>query len=72
MSDNGPGIPADHLGRVFEPFFTTKEPGKGTGLGLSQAYRGATAHHGWIEVQSTEAVGTSFQMFFPIQPSSPR
>ena len=72
VSDNGPGIPPDHLGRVFEPFFTTKEPGKGTGLGLSQAYRCATAHHGWIEVQSTEAVGTSFQMFFPIQPSSPR
>ncbi|MCC6897368.1 MAG: hypothetical protein IT377_00260 [Polyangiaceae bacterium] len=71
VSDNGPGIAADVLPRIFEPFFTTKEPGHGTGLGLSQAYNCASAHDGWIEVQSTEGVGTSFQMFFPIQPASP-
>jgi signal transduction histidine kinase len=34
VSDEGLGIPAEHLPRLFEPRFTTKPPGRGTGLGL--------------------------------------
>jgi signal transduction histidine kinase len=71
VSDNGAGIPADQLRQVFEPFFTTKEPGKGTGLGLSQVYGCARAHDGWVEVQSTEGVGSSFQIFLPSPPPPP-
>jgi signal transduction histidine kinase len=33
ISDNGMGIPTEHLSRVFEPFFTTKDD-VGTGIGL--------------------------------------
>jgi signal transduction histidine kinase len=33
ISDNGIGIPTEHLNRIFEPFFTTKED-VGTGIGL--------------------------------------
>lgn len=35
VSDNGPGIAPEALGKVFDPFFTTKGVGEGIGVGLS-------------------------------------
>ncbi len=46
VSDNGPGVSSEALGRIFDPFFTTKEPGKGTGLGLSISYDIIVNKHG--------------------------
>src|SRR3989304_6027689 len=37
VTDNGPGVPPEHLPRVLEPFFTTKTQGEGTGVGLDIA-----------------------------------
>lgn len=36
ISDNGPGIPEEHLEQIFDPFFTTRKSGLGLGLAISQ------------------------------------
>jgi C4-dicarboxylate-specific signal transduction histidine kinase len=64
VSDNGPGIPNEIIGRVFDPFFSTKPAGQGTGLGLFLAYGIVTDHHGRIEVKNGET-GTLFLVVLP-------
>jgi PAS domain S-box-containing protein len=66
VSDNGCGIPQDHLEKLFEPFFTTKEVGRGTGLGLAMCYGTVRAHGGAMEVESVEGKGTTFRIFLPL------
>jgi|GEM_PF-317361 len=67
VSDDGIGIPEEHLSHIFEPHFTTKPVGKGTGLGLSIAYQIVSEHGGKFEVKSEVGVGTTFWVFFPAQ-----
>jgi signal transduction histidine kinase len=66
ISDNGCGIPPDHLNRIFDPFFTTKPVGKGTGLGLSLSYGIVKRHQGRIVVDSNVGQGTRFTVWIPI------
>jgi two-component system, NtrC family, sensor kinase len=66
ISDNGPGIPNEMLGKIFDPFFTTKEVGKGTGLGLSISYTIVEKLGGKIIVASEEGKGTTFTISLPI------
>lgn len=64
ITDNGSGIPAEHLERIFDPFFTTKPKGQGTGLGLAVCQSIVTAHGGRITV-TPQARGTVFTITFP-------
>ena len=71
VTDDGPGIPADVVDRVFDPFFTTKAVGAGTGQGLAMARATLREHHGAIEVDTREGVGTCFTLRLPITPARP-
>ena len=66
VSDTGTGMDKPTLGHLFEPFFTTKEIGKGTGLGLASVYGSLKSHHGYIEVDSEMARGSTFTMYLPV------
>jgi len=65
IKDTGSGMPKKVLDRVFEPFFTTKDIGEGTGLGLSVVHGIIMAHNGAITVDSTENIGSSFNLLLP-------
>ena len=62
VSDNGPGIPREQLGRIFTPFYTTKKEGSGVGLNLSRQIM--RMHGGSITVRSKEGEGSTFRLVF--------
>ena len=57
VSDDGCGIPPEHLESLFDPFFTTKP--SGTGLGLAIAHRIVAEHRGRIGVTSELGKGST-------------
>ena len=72
ITDNGVGIPKEHLKRVFDPFFTTKPAGSGVGLGLSMCQRIIIANGGILKLESQVGKGTSVIVALPVmEPSQP-
>jgi signal transduction histidine kinase len=65
VSDTGKGIREEHLQNIFDPFFTTKGTA-GSGLGLSVVLRIVKTYHGKIEVEKSDADGTTFCLRLPI------
>jgi signal transduction histidine kinase len=70
VSDNGVGIPPDHLERVFDMFHqadssSTRNFG-GTGLGLALARKFIELHHGRIWVESDLGKGAIFTVILPV------
>ncbi|MDR2368816.1 MAG: cache domain-containing protein [Deltaproteobacteria bacterium] len=70
ISDNGPGIPAEEVGRIFEPFYTNK-PGSGRGLGLAVVDLVVRGHGGGLKVDSGPG-GTTFTLCFRAVSEAPK
>lgn len=67
-SDDGKGIPKEHLSKIFDPFFTTKRGQGGSGLGLHIVYNLVTQKlNGTIECESQVGVGANFIIKLPIE-----
>ena len=69
FTDNGTGIPKEHLPFIFDRFYRVpNQPGKaGTGLGLFICKRIIQAHHGKIWAESEDQKGTSFLIQLPFR-----
>jgi signal transduction histidine kinase len=69
ISDQGPGIPANILGKIFDKYtqFAPKDSGqvKSTGIGLAFCKMAMEAHGGEIKVTSSEGLGANFYLSFP-------
>jgi CheY-like chemotaxis protein len=69
VSDTGPGIAQEDLGKLFQPFHqvdgSIRRRYGGTGLGLSISKRFIELHGGEIWVESEKGVGTTFAFRLP-------
>ncbi len=65
VSDTGCGVPEELRERIFDPFFTTKPKEQGTGLGLASVFGIVARAGGFIDLESTVGVGSTFHIFLP-------
>lgn len=67
FTDNGTGIPPEHLGKILEPYFSTKIGAGGTGLGMAIVNNLVTKSlKGTIQIESRLGVGTRFEITLPL------
>ena len=77
ITDTGRGIPKRDLARIFEPFVqldrtSTDIREQGVGLGLAICRELARGMQGELDIESVEAVGSTFSITLPLAPGSGR
>ena len=74
VKDEGIGISSKHLGKLFKKFYRVRSDrsysDSGYGLGLFYVNYVMRAHHGNIRVTSKENVGSTFELYFPVNDSN--
>ncbi len=65
VKDTGSGIPLSKQGKIFERFYQADNEHLGSGIGLSLVQRLVELHHGRIELDSEEGVGSTFSIYLP-------
>ncbi len=71
ISDHGPGVSSDDIGKLGEPFYTTKGPQEGMGLGLFLARMFAEKSSGHLRFYSSGEpdLGLTVQLDLPLMDS---
>jgi len=65
VSDDGKGIPQEHIDDVTRPFWTSRQNEGGTGLGLAMVQRIVQKNSGRMEISSTVGEGTRISIYLP-------
>ncbi|MFT8244794.1 ATP-binding protein [Roseomonas sp. BN140053] len=69
VTDDGPGIPREHIPRLTERFYRVDKgrsrTAGGTGLGLAIVKHVINRHRGRLTVDSTEGQGATFRVWLP-------
>ncbi len=72
VSDNGVGIPEEHIETAFQPFKRLQsrdsEFGEGSGMGLAFVQKAVANMGGYVKVSSTVGEGTTFTLCLPQTP----
>jgi signal transduction histidine kinase len=66
ITDNGCGIPKEHINKVTEKFYKANSAKKGSGIGLAIVDEIVKAHKGSLEIISEENFGTTINISFPV------
>ena len=66
VTDTGCGIAAEDLPKVKDKFYKANQKVNGSGIGLAVADEIMTLHSGSLTIESSEGVGTTVTISFPI------
>ena len=75
VTDNGRGMSSNQIDKLFQPYYRTDDAKEskveGRGLGLYIVKLLTEAHQGYVEVESTVDIGSTFTVRLPISTNSP-
>lgn len=63
ITDHGPGVAPDLVGKIFDPYFTTKS--SSSGLGLAISYSIIRKHGGFLHLEKNSPAGATFAFYLP-------